>query len=295
MASNWIIPKRYLRLRLFSGRQELKETKLLSDLDINTKISFEANASISGAANDAKITITGLTRDKMAHLASSFTNWVNFQVQGEIVLDVGYEDLHGTIFDGGVFAGTPNLDTADYSITLKCMEAWYDTLQKPVALTFEGDVPVSEIASKIASDGKYVFINKLKQDVILSNYQSPAMSTLQQARLLAQASNCLVWVQNGRLYIKNNDGADDSKSQLLIDINNMIGVPEPTEIGCRVRIRLNPSVYVGQTVKLKSIKFPSVDSASWTIQQITHSGDTKGNKWQTDLLLTRGDGYGYFS
>ena len=79
MASNWIIPKRYLRLRLFSGRQELKETKLLSDLDVNTKISFEVTANINGAANDARITITGLTREKMAYLAGTFTNWTNFQ------------------------------------------------------------------------------------------------------------------------------------------------------------------------------------------------------------------------
>lgn len=295
MASNWIIPKRYLRLRLFSGRRELKETKLLSDLDINTKVTFEANASINGSANDATITITGLTLDKMAHVASTYTNWVNFQVQGEIVLDVGYENLHGTIFDGGVFSATPNLDTANYSITLRCQAAWYDTLQQSFGVSFEGETPVSEIASYIASQSNYIFVNQLKDDFTISNYTLPEMSVYQQVRSLAQQSGCLVWIQNGRLYIKNNGINKEEKAQFVIDTNNMIGAPEPTEIGCRVRIRLNPSVSVGQTVQMRSVKFPSVSNSNWIVQQVSHSGDTKGNKWQTELLLSRGDGFGYFS
>lgn len=295
MASNWIIPKRYLRLRLFSGRQELKETKLLSDLNVNTKISFEVTANINGAANDARITITGLTREKMAHLAGTFTNWVNFQVQGEIILDVGYENLHGTVFDGGVFAGMPNLDTENYSITLKCMEAWYDTLQKPISVSFPEGTPLSEIASKIASEGKYIFVNQLEDDLISGAYTRENLTVHQQARALAEAADCQIWIQNGRLYIKNKGQSNKEKAKFTIDVNNMIGVPEPTEIGCRVRIRLNPSIYVGQRVALKSIKFPSINSDDWIVQQITHSGDTKGNKWQTDLLLARGEGYGYLT
>lgn len=294
MASNWIIPKRYLRLKLFSGRRELKETKLLSDLDINTKVTFEVNATIGGASNSANIVISGLTRDKMSTLATTFTNWQDYQVQGAIVLDVGYENIHGVVFDGGIFAGAPNLDSANYSIRLQCQEAWYETTNSIFQYSFPNGTPVSEIASEIAADGKYVFVNELEDDVLLDNVVLPEDSLFQQIRKLAQISDCSIWIQSGRLYIKNNGISKEEKSNFVIDINNMIGVPEPTTIGCKVRIRLNPSVYIGQRVTLNSIKFPSVNSSDWIIQQISHSGDTKGNKWQTDLLLAR-SGYGYIA
>lgn len=292
MASNWIIPKRYLRLKLFSGRRELKETKLLSDLDVNTKISFEVNSTISGASNTANITITGLTREKMAHLATTYTNWVNFQSQGSIVLDIGYENLHGTVFDGDIRVGTPNLDTENYNIRLQCMEGWYDTLQKPESYSFESGKLVSEIASEIASDNGLVFINQLENDVETSGFLYEASSVYQQIRALSAASGCLIWISNGRLYIRNKGSEVKEKPTLVIDINNMIGTPEPTEIGCKVKIRLNPSVYVGQVVKLNSLKFPTTNSSDWFVQQVVHTGDTKGTKWQTELLLSRG-GYGF--
>ena len=146
---DWTIPKRYLRLTLYDGRVVTTNKRVLSNLDDYFKITGDISATVSGAAAEANFTLYGLKLDKMAFLSTSFSTWVVNQIRNEIVLDIGYENNHGIMFNGTITEALPSLDNENYSVKLKCMGSFAETLNSVVSLSFSGITPVSVIVARI--------------------------------------------------------------------------------------------------------------------------------------------------
>ena len=290
----WAVPQRYLKLTLFKGRNDKKEVKVLSDLDMSFNITFETSAAVSGAVNEGNIKIGGLTRDTMVYLATSTTPWTKNIIQNQITIDAGYTDKHAVIFDGNIIEATPNLESPDYSISLKA-KAYYQVLvNENISLTFEGQKKASEIAQVIATRLGFVFFNGLTEDVVVTDYQLKDASPLQHARNLAKITGLDVFVDKNRLFIKNKGKPifDSSKNNILqISDENMIGAPIPNAMGCDLFVRLDPAIMTGQEVELQSKKFSTLNSTNYIIQTISHSGATRGNNWKTKLIMLRKDLY----
>lgn len=291
--AKWSIPERYCKLTLYEGRRSLKANNVLSFLTKNAKISFSTSETVSGAISETNISITGLKKETMLYLATSFNQWTNNIINNQLILEAGYSNLHGVIFDGEIIEAIPNLESADYTIQLKCISYYSTMINDNFSLTFSGHVPASQIASAIASKSGYLLQNSLKEDVLVSNYTNIDKSASQHVRALAQMSGLDVWITSGgRLNIKNVGEPIDSVKPFIVDSRNMIGSPEPTALGAKVKIKLNPSVQTGQAVTLISEKFPQINSSGYILQTFSHSGDTKGAKWQTELNLIRSNIYG---
>ena len=85
----------------------------------------------------------------------------------------------------------------------------------------------------------------------------------------------------------------------------MIGIPEQTQNGIRVRCLLNPNIKIGQIIKIEgTINQFRLDTASlagvtnaniqrsnklngqglYYVMYAQHTGDTRGNPWYTDLI-----------
>jgi len=290
----WAIPKRYLKLTLYKGRNDKKEVKVLSDLDISFNISFDTSATVSGAVNEGNIKIGGLTRDTMVYLATSTTPWTKNIIQNQITIDAGYEGNHAVIFDGNIIEATPNLDSPNYTISIKA-KAYYQVLvNENISLSFKGQVPASKIAQEIAKRLSFVFFNGLTEDVMVTDYQLKDASPLQHARNLAQITGLDVFVDRNRLFIKHKGTPileSNDKNILKISDDKMIGAPIPNAMGCDLSVRLDPSIMTGQEVELQSKKFPTLNSTNYIIQTISHHGETRGNNWRTKLVMLRKDLY----
>ena len=109
------LPKRYLRLHLYQDSNK----KTLNFLTEDVHISFNLSQAVSGAFVEANINIFGLNVSKMFNLTTSTTLWVKNWVQHRIVIDAGYYNHHGIIFDGTIMEAKTNLENADYFISIK--------------------------------------------------------------------------------------------------------------------------------------------------------------------------------
>ena len=292
MANNngWDIPKRYLRLHL---SQDGTNKNILKDIGEDIRVSFDISAAVTGAIKEANITISGMQVQKMFALATSSTLWVRNWLQHRIKIIAGYYGKYATIFDGTVIEAAPNLDSADYSISIKAVTG-FQKLTDARSYNFPGIVPIATIAATFARDNGWGFVDGLQDNSItISDYSAREQSVFEQMRMLAAMLPVEMYVENERLYLKPRGKTAQNTPTLTINTKDIIGLPRPTQTGCKVKVRLNPWTRSGQQVKLNSTKYPSLNTYKFWLSSFAHAGDTYGNDWFTELELTK-DGLGYY-
>ena len=125
-------------------------------------------------------------------------------------------------------------------------------------------------------------------------------------RDLAGTQDCIWSIQDGKLVFIPKTGYIPAPAVLVTPSTGLIGVPEQTQNGLMVRVLLNPSIKIGQTIKLQSTDINQLryglDTQSvannLTLQQgatatsadglyyvmrAEHFGDTRGTQWYSDL------------
>lgn len=281
---NW--QKRFLRISLYQNN------KLRNILSEDLAITFNTSEAVSGGLNEANIVINGLKTDTMFYLATSNTQWVKNWVHNRIIIDAGYENNHGVLFDGTIMEAKPNLTTADFSISIKAM-AMFSELMKPQSYSFAGDVPVNTIAQKLAGDLGLKLVSDVDNSATVNNYTMRDQSAVNGIRTLAQTTGMDIFESKGRLYLKKPDAGLKSGRQLYIKSSDIVGIPEPTPTGVNINVRMNPSFLSGQRVKVSSIRYPQLESYNFFIMTMAHNGATKGRDWITHLSLIK-EGMGFW-
>lgn len=286
--SNWRIPKRYLEIKLFDGRDsvDLREKKLLSWLDVDTNVSFSTSASAYGMASQANVTIIGLKPETMAYLSTSYRYWTENPIYNDIEIDAGYENQHGMIYKGSIIEGISDLNSANFSISLKCISLYRQRQEEIISLTYK-EIKVSQLIKDLAEKmGAAPVYTKAVADIIVKDYYLLNTSPEEHIRYLAKITGLNVFFDRNRLIAKKPDEAIDAFNFLELNSDRIIGAPTPTAQGCNVSIRMNPNVIAGQPVKLDSLRFPSMNG-DYVIGTYNHTGETKGAKWTTNLQLIR--------
>lgn len=286
----WDIPKRYLRMRLY---QDNKDQKTLNWLTEDVRVKFDTTAACTGALTEANITIGGIKASTMFGLSTSSTLWIKDWLQHRIVIDAGYYNRHAVIFDGTLMDASANLETADYTVTIKAVTG-FEMQSVPVSYMFPGETPVAQIAAQIARDNNWAFVDGLNDNTVtISNYASREQSVIQQIRLITQMAPVDLYIENDRLYLKPRGWKSKSLPKLVINSDDIIGVPRPTQTGCKVRVRMAPWAKSGQSVEVNSIRYDQLNTTKFYLDTLSHAGDTYGSDWFTELNLTK-DGLGYY-
>lgn len=285
---DWGIPRRYFRLRLFDGRKTLRENRVLSDLDMRAKVTFNTTESVSGAVSEANITINGLTREKMTFLSTTSMIWAQPRIQNEIIIEAGYVGQSGIIFTGNIIQAVPSLDNADYGITVKALSSFNIMLDTVKSYSFKGSVSVSEIAGKFARDTGLILQDGIKDPTLkVTDFFTHNKSVIENIRILARIAGINIWPAKGRLNMARIGESLPNVQPYKVNSENMIGSPQPTDSGCKVKVRLDPSLMTGTAVTLESLKFPELNEEEYVLQTLFYSGDTKGSDWSATLNLVK--------
>ena len=277
------LPKRYLRLHLY---KDSKDKKTLNFLTENVRVTFNLSAAVSGAFVEANINIYGLNVAKMFSLTTSTTLWVKNWVQHRIVIDAGYEDRHGIIFDGTIMEAKTSLSSADYSVSIKATTG-FDKISVASSYNFPGAVSVREIAKQIAKENDLVLVDGLKDDKIkITDFSIRSQNLQNICRTISNSLPVNLYLEAGRLYLKKKGQALKS-SVLKISHDLIVGIPDPSQTGVKVKIRLIPNIVSGQEVQIESLKYPELSKIKFFLDAIAINGDTMGNDWTAELSLTK--------
>lgn len=123
------------------------------------------------------------------------------------------------------------------------------------------------------------------------------------AREIATKNDCRWSIQNGFVTLVPNTGYLPGTAVAINSASGMIGTPEQTDNGIKIRCYLNPLIKIGAAVKInnadinqaviKSQFYPSYTSqyypatvandGMYRVLVAEHVGDTRGNDWYTEL------------
>lgn len=282
-ARTWDVPKRYLRLYVYQQGKK----KPLWTLTEETRVQMNTVAAVEGAMTEANIVISGLKVDQMFALATNSTQWVRNWTQNRVVVEAGTYEKHCQIFAGTIMEARPQLLNADYSITMKAITGFF-SMTKPVSYSFPGATPVATIARQVAADNGLTFVDAVKDDsIIITDFTAQDSNMTEILRALSQATSVDIYEDMGRLILKRWGEAAPNYRTETITSDMLVGIPEPSQTGCKIQTLLNAGPRLGQAIKLRSAKYPQFEKYTMYLQKKSHSLDTFGADWYTTYELIR--------
>lgn len=245
-------------------------------------------------------------------------NTVQDIIKGEysrVILQAGYQDGEfAVIFDGNVKQfRVGRLNATDTYLDLLCADGdlGYNFSQISQSLK-SGSTPAQRIKAIVDSMTKYgITEGSIAPGTGGVLPRGKVLFGMSRAMLRQQArSQQATWsIQNGKINMVPLDGYLPSDPVVLNALNGMIGLPEQTDNGIKVRCLLNPKILAGQAVRIDNTSINRIIQGSgnevartpfnqWTGVQLLadvtsdglyrvfvaeHEGDTRGQAWYSTL------------
>lgn len=230
-----------------------------------------------------------------------------------VSISAGYEGNFGVVFDGQikqVRRGRESQVDTFIDITGADGDSAYNYSTIAMSLAAGHTSPANAVETIIQQMGKYS---------IQQGY-SPALSTnpLPRGKVLYgmcrdELRKCAVntstsWsIQDGKVNLVPLTAYMEGEIPVITSATGMVGLPEQTQNGIRIKTLLNPNLKIGQAVKLdnasiqryryslgfndqvanQSVLAPYIktnDDGLYYVMVANHSGDTRGHGWYTDII-----------
>ncbi len=286
--------KRLCQVLISTATEEIDVSQL--------RIAFEVQKDISNVANLAYIQIYNLKESTRAKIKDEF--------QG-VSVSVGYGDSVSVLFSGqirNVFHRRDEQDRTNIITELYCGDGDIFTRKSLSSRSSGDDKTLNQLVTELVSDlkdddGNGVTVgeinieggdNKLK-GITISSKTEDALNKL-------AASYRFNWfINSGKFYAVSETLTLQSQPITTItSTTGMINIPVLTEIGIDVKTLMNTSYAPGATIKIKStatkvslgtLFFDNVSQTigegTYKILRVTHTGDTRGNDWYSDIEAQR--------
>lgn len=259
------------------------------------RFSFVVELSLVGYPNMANIKVYNLKKSNRNLIKEEFT---------KIFLYAGYKDNAPLIFSGNIVNITHEKVGPDWISNLFCGDALKTINESTINKTLPPGATTESIMDELV--GQMEGVTKGVTEG-LKDCLTKKRSLL---RGLVLSGNVKDWLtklsQNcGFDYSINNDVLEttvkgkplnDEPPVIVSQETGMIGSPELTEVGLKVKSLLLPHLKLGRRIEIKSISNkinignlifrkvpPTLGEGTYRIDKITHSGDTRENNWFSEI------------
>jgi hypothetical protein len=303
---------RHAQLGLFSNQ---------AGVDVsNMHFTFSTTSYVWQTGNICNIRLYDLDEPTVGRVQGEFT---------DLTLNAGYEDNPPTIFQGTIVQVRRGWegDKAERYIDITAIDGDRALAYSIIEAAIENGSTYKQRWAAIASALKLPLDLQFTDDQLPKELlnQLPRGKTLftgadDAARDQAMHMMCTWSIQNGRIKVIPYDGYPSGEAVDINGLTGMIGWPEQTDEGVRVQTLLNGRLNFGQRVhinnadtlqqQLNLISGGGEAPSEWQIAnkaglpggrtivstdgmyriiEMTHSGDTRGNEWYSDLLCLSTD------
>ncbi|WP_283147598.1 phage protein [Silvimonas soli] len=281
-----------------------KEALDLSQL----RFRFAIHRGDSKTPNSADIRVYNLSDETCQKIQKEFTR---------VVLQAGYEENFGLIFDGTTvqFRRGRESQTDTYlDITAADGDRAYNFAVMNMSLA----------AGASVDDQIAAIIQSMVPHGVTLGYKPPALTgnTLPRGKTYFGAAKTYLddlvktisakWsIQDGKVEIIPLDAYIPGEIPAVTAATGMVGLPEQTQNGIKVRMLLNPAIRIGRLIQLdnasiqeqrygvsaENLKANNIaarqgkkdNNGRYYIMVAEHSGDTRGNEWYTDVICLATD------
>lgn len=243
---------------------------------------------------------------KVFNLAPRTGNRIRGEFQ-RVVLRAGYEGSFGTIFDGTIKQVRIGRESAvDSYVEIAAADGDlaynFATVNQSLAAGASSADVVASATSAFSQQGVVV---GYAPDLGLRTYpRGVALYGMARDVMTDELTGLdMAWsIQNGVCQVVPRDSYIPGEAIVINKDTGMVGVPEQTEDGIRVRCLLNPNIRVSGLIRLdnssiqeyrQDLRFAALNLAQMVSQDaggfykvlsVDHSGDTRGQEYYSDIV-----------
>lgn len=199
--------------------------------------------------NDCEVVITNLTSVARDYLLTETSPFNSNRTPKRFVVEAGRQSYgYSKIFEGTIASATPS-QPPDIALTIKALTG-NDAKGNVVARTQPEQVRLSTVAQQVANDLGATLVFEA-QDKQLANYNFTG-GALKQVDALGKAGNVNVYQDDGALVVKNAEAALSGPARVLDLDTGLVGIPEITEQGVKVKYLLDNTSRLGGLLRVRS-------------------------------------------
>lgn len=205
---------------------------------------------------EAKVTISNLSRSDINYIIRETSPLNKNRVTKKLMLDVGRVSTGYTrVYVGDIWRSNVS-QPPDVVLSMECktgqiLKGQYAGVTQPSV------VPLSDIGRAVGASLGIPVVNEAT-DKNISNYQFSG-AALKQVDALCDAGGVNAFVDDDVLYIKDADKALEGRSVVVSESTGLIGLPEITDSGVKVKILFLPGVHVGGMIDLQCRLMPEAN------------------------------------
>lgn len=253
--------------------------------DNNLAIDFNVTKSMGNYGDKANITVTGLPLEDIASLTSVLTSIGKTPPPRNFIsLSAGYPDNINTIYQGGLFSVSSNIDKPDMSITLDCLGGFDASRTIEIEINMK-PASLSKIASQLASKLNMPLSFLVEDKTYKSfSFKGSCYQLINELKVKTKGT-IAIYMTDGKIIV---DDINIAGSNIVYISGNsgLIGTPQASIQGVNFKTLLNPNLSVGTCVELTSNKLPLI-SGLYKIITLSHQGSTRGNNFFSNIFARK--------
>lgn len=235
-----------------------------------SRVSFTVEKSSARAPNSLEIKIYNLNDTTTAAL---------LRRDYTLILEAGYKDAVEVLYVGDILTATDAWEAPERITTLSCGDGSKAIRSSTINASFRGGVTAEQIFARLAqSMGLPLGDVRGLGDAGYSSGYSMSGSTASALDRLARRLGVTWSVQDGHLVVRPLGEASPGATVLLSASTGLLGSPERTETGVRVRSLLQPGLSPGRKIRVDS----RLLDGDFVVEKVTHTGDTHGDDWSSE-------------
>lgn len=235
------------------------------------RITFTVEKTSSAAPNSLEVRITNPSDDTArALIKRDYT----------LLLEAGYRDNAELLYAGDILTAQDRWEAPDRTLVLSCGDGAKAIRSSTIFASFRGGTGARQIFQRLADSLGLPLgsVQGLDDAQFLSGF-STAGSTRAALDTLARRLGLSWSVQDGELVVRKAGEPERGEMVLLSEESGLIGSPERDDKGVRFKSLLQPRIRPGRRVRVQSRAL----SGDFLVEKVTHSGDTHGDDWSTDV------------
>jgi hypothetical protein len=227
--------------------------------------------------NECEVRIANLSRDVRDYLLTETSPFNANKTPKRVVIDAGREST-GTfrLFEGDITECSPS-QAPDITLTIKAKTGQFNK-GTVIAKSQAPQTPLSRIAKDVAASLSLSLVFEAK-DKNIANY-SFSGAALKQVEKLSQAGSVNAYIDDKKLVVKDYNVPLQGVSHTLSEQTGLIGIPELTEQGVKVKYLLDPKSQLGGEIKLES-KLNKAISGDYVIYKLAFEISNRDESFYT--------------
>lgn len=261
------IDPRLLRI----GIEVSGQIRYYEDLNIEASGTKFANAN----ENECEVKISNLSKTVRDYILSETSPFLKSKTPKRLIVEAGRLSTgYSTIFIGDIISAVPS-QPPDIELTIKA-QTGSTSKGDIVAKSFGEKTNLSQLAKEVAKDLGLVLVFNAR-DKKVSNYSFTG-GKLKQVEELGRMGGVNAFIDDDKLVVKDVEAPLNGKTQLLDKTSGMIGLPEITEHGIKVKYLYNNESAIGGALEIRSEINPAANG-SYIIYKLSFDLASRNNQF----------------